>query len=67
MIKIAHNPRATPRPSTASVIPTRPSRSTAAPLDANVREWMTECWKHRVEAEARNRLLRNIRGVATSR
>ena len=37
------------------------------PIHAKAPEWMTECWKHRVEAEARNRLLRNIRGVATSR
>ena len=32
-----------------------------------VPEWMTEAWKHRVEAEARHRLKRDIRGISVRR
>ena len=67
MFKIAHSPHATSRPSHWPVTPTHPSRSTAGPNDAKVPELATECWKHRVEAEARRCLRRNIRGVAPSR
>jgi hypothetical protein len=40
---------------------------TTAGTDADMPEWRTERWKHRVEAEARQRLERNIRGVAAAR
>jgi hypothetical protein len=30
-------------------------------------EWTTESWKHRVEAEARKRLKRGVRGVGAKR
>ena len=71
MIKIvAHNTRATSRRGTAAVTPTRADGSSAvtdAPKDAEVPESMTERWKRRVEADARQRLERNIRGVGTAR
>lgn len=45
--------------------------SRAAHADARsevaVPEWMTEEWKHRVEAEARGRLKRDVSGVGTRR
>ena len=35
--------------------------------DGDVPEWMTRAWKQRVEAEARLRLERNVRGSVASR
>jgi hypothetical protein len=35
--------------------------------DAALPEWMTEEWKHRVEADARARLKKSIRGVGARR
>jgi hypothetical protein len=32
-----------------------------------VPEWMTDAWRHRVEAEARRRLTDNIRGIGAER
>jgi hypothetical protein len=46
----------------------RPVRSTGRPVrpsprgDAGVREWETARWKHQVEAEARHRLKKELRG-----
>lgn len=37
-----------------------------APALDSVPEWMTDYWKHCVEAEARLRLKRKVRGVNTS-
>ena len=67
MLKIAHSTRAISRHRTPAVTPTRTSRSAAvtdARADAEVPGWMTERWKHRVEAEARYNLKRKIRGLA---
>lgn len=44
--------------------PRRPARARRiAPLP----EWMTERWKHRVEAEARGRLKREVQDVGSHR
>lgn len=67
MRTIAHNTHAISRHRTPAVTPTRTSGSAAvtdARADAEVPEGMTERWKHRVEAEARRNLERNIRGLA---
>ena len=45
----------------------RQTVATSAGSPSAVPEWMTEAWKHRVEAEARHRLKREIRGVSTRR
>ena len=39
----------------------------SARADRAVPEWMTDAWKHRVEAEARHGLKSEIRGVSTHR
>ena len=52
-------------PSTLSLRRAAAARSARA--DGAGPEWMTEAWKHRVEAEARHRLKSEIRGVATHR
>jgi len=54
----------------AAVTSTRPGRLrrvTSLVANGNVPEWKTECWKHRVEAEARHRLRRNVHDVASPR
>jgi hypothetical protein len=43
------------------------SSGATAPRKPAVPEWTTEEWKHRVEAEARHRLKREIRGVGARR
>jgi hypothetical protein len=43
------------------------SRGATPPAETAVPEWTTEEWKHRVEAEARHRLKREIRGVGARR
>lgn len=35
--------------------------------DAEVPEWMTDAWKHRVEAECRQRLSHKIHGIGANR
>ena len=54
----------------AAVTSTRPSkvrRVTSLGANGHVPEWMTERWKHRVEAEARLRLRQNVRDVGNVR
>lgn len=43
------------------VVPSASGKPTQVP------EWTTEPWKHRVEAEARNRLKREVRDVGAAR
>jgi hypothetical protein len=43
------------------------SAVTGTGRDAELPEWLTEAWKHRVEAEACRRLTRNIRGAGAAR
>jgi len=69
MPETLHKTRATPRRRSAC-ISTRASKSCKAMepcTGARLPEWTTERWKRRVEAEARLRLKRNIRGSAESR
>lgn len=50
--------------------PPRPAAPAAPGPEEPVRpvlEWMTDEWKHRVEAEARKRLKSDIQGVAKRR
>ena len=50
----------------AGVTSTRRStvrRVTSVVTNGHVPEWMTERWKHQVDAEARRRLKRKIHGV----
>ena len=58
----------TPRRREPSTPPAGRQRQDAAPHShVAVPEWMTEECKHRVEAEARGRLKRQIRGVGARR
>jgi hypothetical protein len=45
-----------------STPPSRLRRVTRVVTNGKLPEWLTERWKHRVEAEARLRLRRNVRG-----
>jgi hypothetical protein len=70
MLAIAHRTRANSRRRSAVLTRARTSGFTAAidaRTDAEYPERMTERWKHRVEAEARYSLKRNIRGVGAAR
>ena len=54
----------------AVVTSTRPAkrrRRTSVVTNGHAPEWMTERWKHRVEAEARLRLRRNAHDVGSVR
>jgi hypothetical protein len=56
------------RPAKAAPAPTeRPTARTRPEREPQVPEWETEHWKRMVEAEARHRLKRNIRGVGARR
>jgi hypothetical protein len=51
-------------------MPFRAGSATAHPsasVEAALPEWMSEAWKHRVEADARARLKKAIRGVGARR
>ena len=70
MIRRPNNTRATPRG--PRLLSTRrgqadPTTVTCTRRDAETSEWMTERWKHRVEAEARYHLARSIRGIGAAR
>jgi hypothetical protein len=70
MLKNVQRTRARWRRRTAAVTATRTRGSAAATearTDAEAPEWTTERWKRRVEADARDGLERNIRGVGTAR
>ena len=59
-----------PRRRTAKPTATRAkdlAMSSASGKPTQVPEWTTEPWKHRVEAEARNRLKREVRDVGAAR
>jgi hypothetical protein len=56
------------RPAKAASAPTeRPTARTRAEREPQVPEWGTEHWKRQVEAEARNRLKRDVRDVGARR
>ena len=70
MIRRPNNTRATPRG--PRLLSTRraqadPTTVTCTRRDAEASEWMTERWKHRVEAEARYHLARSICGIGAGR
>ena len=70
MLRTAHSPRLVSRRRAARVAVSRTNGSAAvadARKHAEIPERMTECLKHRIEAEARYNLLRSIRGVGTAR
>ena len=70
MLGIAHSPHLIPKRRSARAPVLRASESAG---DSDPRRHaekpgrMTECVKHRVEAEARYGLLRSIRGISASR
>ena len=69
MLGIAHSPQLVSRHPAARRV-SRTSKSAAvsdAGRHAEKPERMTECLKHRIEAEARYSLLRNIRGIGAAR
>ena len=70
MLGNAHSPQLVSRRRAARVAVSRTSESAAvshARRHAEKPEWMTECLKQRIEAEARHNLLRSIRGVGAAR
>ena len=70
MLGIAHSPQPVSRHPAARVAVSHRSKSAAvsdAGRHAEKPERMTECLKHRIEAEARYSLLRNIRGIGAAR
>ena len=69
MLRIDHNIRAALKRRTAPDTPTADGSTAVsdAPRKAGVPELTTERWKRRVEADARRRLQRSIRGVGSAR
>jgi hypothetical protein len=56
------------RPTKAAPAPTeRPTPRTRPERDPQIPEWVTEHWKRQVEAEARDRLKRHVRGIGSRR
>jgi hypothetical protein len=62
MFATSQTTRVTSRRRPAAVTSTRPSTLRRV-TNGKMPEWMTERWKHRVEAEARLRLRRNVHDV----
>jgi hypothetical protein len=70
MFAIHKATRVTSRRYPAAVTFGRPNTSrwaVGAVTNGTVPEWMTECWKHRVEGEARLRLTRNLRDIGRAK